>query len=111
MISVAGSLLAAASAGWNRRRSEAEWRPVRRLVEIADAAPGVDRAALAVLEDEYRAIVSAMLGCSSGTVSTDCLSAFSTALAHARHALDRRRASLEPGTVASPPAPTLVVAR
>ncbi|MEE7504767.1 TAXI family TRAP transporter solute-binding subunit [Methylobacterium mesophilicum] len=116
VISLAGSLLAAASAGWNRRRSEAEWRPVRRLVEIADAAPGVDRAGLAALEGEYRAIVSGMLGCSSGAVSTDCLSAFSTALAHARHALDRRGASIDPAslgseTVAVPSAPTLVVGR
>jgi len=111
LISLAGSLLAAASAGWSRRRSEAEWRPIRRLVEIADAAPCADRTGLVALEGEYRAIVSAMLGRSSGAVSTDCLSAFSTALAHARHALERRRGSLEPGTMAIPPAPTLVVAR
>ncbi|QGY02429.1 C4-dicarboxylate ABC transporter substrate-binding protein [Methylobacterium mesophilicum SR1.6/6] len=110
VVSLAGSLLAAASAGWNRRRSEAGWRPVRRLVEIANAAAGVDRAGLAALEDEYRAIVAAMLSCSSGLVGTDCLSAFSTALAHARHALDHRRASLEPET-AVPSGPTLVVAR
>ncbi len=109
MISLAGSLLAAASAGWARRRSEAEWRPVRRLVEIADAAPGADRTELAALEGEFRAIVSAMLGCTTGAVSTDCLSAFATALAHARDALDRRRASLGPET-ALPSAPTLVVA-
>ncbi|WP_345822549.1 TAXI family TRAP transporter solute-binding subunit [Methylobacterium fujisawaense] len=109
VISLAGSLLAAASAGWARRRSEAEWRPVRRLVEIADAAPGADRAELAALEGEFRAIVTAMLGCTTGAVSTDCLSAFATALAHARDALDRRRASLGPET-ALPSAPTLVVA-
>ncbi|MDP4003253.1 TAXI family TRAP transporter solute-binding subunit [Methylobacterium sp. NEAU K] len=109
VISLAGSLLAAASAGWARRRSEAEWRPVRRLVEIADAAPCADRAGLAALEGEFRELVSAMLGCSSGAVGHDCLSAFSTALAHARHALDRRRASLGPET-ALPSAPTLVVA-
>ena len=39
VLSLGGSLLAAASAAWARRRSEAEWRPIRRLVEIADAAP------------------------------------------------------------------------
>lgn len=110
VVSLAGSLLAAASAGWTRRRSEAEWRPVRRLVEIADMAPCADRASLASLEDEFREIVSAMLGSPSGVVSTDCMSAFSTALAHARHALDRRRASLEPETAANS-APSLVVAR
>jgi TRAP-type uncharacterized transport system substrate-binding protein len=109
VISLAGSLLAAASAGWARRRSEAEWRPIRRLVEIADAAPCADRAELAALEGEFRDLVAAMLGCPSGSVSADCLSAFSTALAHARHALDRRRASLGPET-AVPTAPTLVVA-
>ncbi len=110
VVSLAGSLLAAASAGWNRRRSEAEWRPIRQLVDLADAAPRADHARLAVLEGEYREIVAAMLGCSSGTVSTDCLSAFSTALAHARHALDSRRASLDPET-ATPSAPALVLAR
>lgn len=110
VVSLAGSLFAAASAGRARRRSEAEWRPVRRLVEIAEAAPCADRAGLAILEGEFRELVSAMLGCSAGAVSTDCLSAFSTALAHARHALDRRRASLGP-EVALASAPTLVVAR
>ncbi|MGH1573503.1 TAXI family TRAP transporter solute-binding subunit [Methylobacterium sp. P31] len=109
VISLTGSLLAAASAGWARRRSEAEWRPIRRLVEIADAAPCADRAGLAILEEEFRGLVAATLGCPSGAVSADCLSAFSTALAHARHALDHRRASLGPET-ATPSAPTLVVA-
>ncbi len=109
VLSLGGSLLAAASAAWARRRSEAEWRPIRRLVEIADAAPCADHAGLAALEDEFHQLVSAMLGSSSGSVSADCLSAFSTALAHARHALDRRRASLGPDTVL-PSAPTLVVA-
>ena len=108
VLSLAGSLLAAASAGWARRRSEAEWRPIRRLVEIADAAPCADRAELTILEEEFRNLVSAMLSGSSGAASGDCLSAFSTALAHARHALDRRRVSLGPDS-ALPPAPTLVV--
>lgn len=109
VVSLTGSLLAAASAGRARRRSEAEWRPIRRLVEIADAAPRADRAELTALEGEFRDLVSTTLSGSSGAVSTDCLSAFSTALAHARHALDGRRASLGPET-ALLPAPTLVVA-
>ncbi len=110
VLSLSGSLLAAASARRTRRRTEAEWRPIRRLVEIADAAATADQAGLAALEGEFRALVSAMLGCAPEAASADCLSAFSTALAHTRHALDRRRASLGPETVA-PSAPTRLAAR
>lgn len=110
VLSLTGSFLAAASARWTRRRTEAEWRPIRRLVEIADAAATADQAGLAALEREFRTLVSAMLGCAPEAVSADCLSAFSTALAHTRHALDRRRASLGPETVA-PSVPARLAAR
>jgi TRAP-type uncharacterized transport system substrate-binding protein len=110
-ISLAGSLLAAATAVRTRRRSEAEWRPIRRLVEIAEVAPVADCAELSALECEFQGLVAAMLGRASGIVGTECMSAFDTAVAHARHALDRRRVILGPETaVASPPVPTLVVA-
>ncbi|WP_244424573.1 TAXI family TRAP transporter solute-binding subunit [Methylobacterium nodulans] len=110
VVSLAGSFFAAASARWNRRRSEADWRPIKRLVEIADAAPRADGTEIAALESEFHQLVSAVLGRSPGGGDTDRMSAFSTALAHARHALDQRRASLEPDT-GSRPAPTLVVSQ
>ncbi|MFE1601227.1 hypothetical protein [Methylobacterium sp. ID0610] len=107
VISLAGSFFAAASAQWNRRRSEAGWQPIKRLVEIADTAPQADLPGLAALENEFHQLVSAVLGRSPEGGNTDRMSAFSTALAHARHALDQRRASLGPET-GSRPAPTLV---
>lgn len=105
-ISLAGSLFAAASSYWTRRRSEQDWRPIQRLVAIADEAPRAASPELAALEDEYRDLVSRVLGQSPGGADTDRLSAFSTALAHARHALDGRRAALD--SDAARPAPPRV---
>lgn len=110
VLSLAGSLFAAAAARWTRRRSEADWRPVRRLVEIAEAAPRADRDGLAALEDEFHGLVSAVLAGSPAAGSPERMSAFSTALVHARHALDRRRAGLGP-EAGHQAGPTLVVAR
>ena len=95
-ISVAGSLFALISSYWSRRRSDEDWQPIRRLVEIADEAPGTERFALKGLEHETQAIASSVLGRQAGAVGAERLSAFSTALAHARHALDARRSALGP---------------
>jgi TRAP-type uncharacterized transport system substrate-binding protein len=113
-ISVAGSLFAAGSSYWNRRRADEDWQPIKRLVEIADEAPRAERSAFEALEHEFQAIASSVLSKQTGTVSAERLSAFSTALAHARHALGARRAALGPqiGPSAEPrPTPTLVAAR
>ncbi|MFD0935950.1 TAXI family TRAP transporter solute-binding subunit [Methylobacterium trifolii] len=113
-VSLAGSLFAAGTSYWNRRRSDEDWRPIKRLVEIADEAPGAGRSEFEALEREFKALVSAVLGRQAGAVGAERLSAFSTAVAHARHALDARRASLgdRTGPVDEPrPAPTLVVAQ
>jgi TRAP-type uncharacterized transport system substrate-binding protein len=110
-ISVAGSLFALVSSYWNRRRSDEDWRPIERLVEIADEAPGAERSALEALEHEAQAIASSVLGRQAGAVGAERLSAFSTALAHARHALDARRSALGPqmGPSTEPkPTPVLV---
>ena len=112
-VSLAGSLFAAGTSYWSRRRSDEDWRPIKRLVEIADEAPGAERPAFEALEHEFQALVSAVLGKEAGAVGAERLSAFSTAVAHARHALDARRASLGPqlGPAAEPRSgPTLVVA-
>ncbi|GJE46429.1 TAXI family TRAP transporter solute-binding subunit [Methylobacterium soli] len=95
-ISVAGSLFALVSSYWNRRRSDEDWRPIKRLVEIADEAPGAEWIALGALEHETQAIASSVLGRQAGAVGAERLSAFSTALAHARHALDARKSALGP---------------
>ncbi|ACA16046.1 TRAP-type uncharacterized transport system periplasmic component-like protein [Methylobacterium sp. 4-46] len=110
VISLAGSLFAAVSSYWSRRRSEEDWRPIKRLVEIADRAPRAEAPELVALEGEFQGLVSSVLGRSPGTMAADQLSAFSTALAHARHALDGRRAALGPDT-GSRPAATLVHSR
>lgn len=93
-VSLAGSLFAAGTSYWARRRSENDWRPIRRLVEIADEAPASERLTFEALEREFQALVSAVLGEQAGAVGAERLAAFSTAVAHARHALDARRASL-----------------
>jgi TRAP-type uncharacterized transport system substrate-binding protein len=108
IISLAGSLFAAATAYWSRRRSEADWRPIRRLVEIADEASRADLPGLAALEADFHGLVAAVLGRSPESGDADRQSAFATALAHARHALDKRRSILEPG---SRPAAPLVAAQ
>lgn len=95
-VSLAGSLFAAGTSYWSRRRSDEDWRPIRRLVEIADEAPGAGRPAFETLDFEFQALVSAVLGKQAGTVGAERLSAFSTAVTHARHALDARRASFGP---------------
>ncbi|WP_457108094.1 TAXI family TRAP transporter solute-binding subunit [Methylobacterium sp. P5_C11] len=95
-ISFAGSLFALVSGYWNRRRSDEDWRPIKRLVEIADEAPGAERLALDALAHEAQAIASSVLGRQGAAVGAERLSAFSTALAHARHALDARRSALGP---------------
>ncbi|WP_244936260.1 TAXI family TRAP transporter solute-binding subunit [Methylobacterium currus] len=105
VVSLAGSLFAAASSYRARQRSEQDWRPIQRLVEIADEAPRATAPGLATLEGEFRALVSCVLGRSPGGLDTDRLSAFSTALAHARHALDGRRAALGPDSVSRAAAP------
>ncbi|MCF4129858.1 C4-dicarboxylate ABC transporter substrate-binding protein (plasmid) [Methylobacterium sp. SyP6R] len=104
VVSLAGSLFAALSSYWTRRRSAQDWRPIQRLVAIADEAPRAAGPELAVLESEFRALVSSVLGRSPGAADTDRLSAFSTALAHARHALDSRRAVLGPEAPSRPAA-------
>ncbi|MGY2049859.1 TAXI family TRAP transporter solute-binding subunit [Methylobacterium sp. JK268] len=108
--SIMGSVFALASSYWSRRRCDEDWRPISRLVEIADEAPGAERLALEALERETRAIASSVLGRQAGAVGAERLSAFSTALTHARHALDARQSVLGPHMGASPgpkPAPTL----
>ncbi|KAA0107836.1 C4-dicarboxylate ABC transporter substrate-binding protein [Methylobacterium sp. P1-11] len=109
--SIMGSVFALVSSYWSRRRCDEDWRPIRRLVEIADEAPGAERLALEALERETQTIASSVLGRQPGVVGAERLSAFSTALSHARHALDSRKAALGPqiGPSSGPkPSPTLV---
>jgi TRAP-type uncharacterized transport system substrate-binding protein len=113
-ISLAGSLFAAGTSYWTRRRSAESWRPIRRLVEIADEASHAGRDELDVLLWEFRGLASDMLGKQAGLVDADHLSAFSTALAHARHALDARASVLGPETipnVEARSAPSIVASR
>ncbi|MBP1179920.1 TAXI family TRAP transporter solute-binding subunit [Methylobacterium sp. PvR107] len=91
--SVMGSMFAVVSSYWSRRRCDADWQPIRRLVEIADEAPEAELFALEALARETRAIAASVLGRQFGAESAERLSAFSTALSHARHALDARRAT------------------
>ena len=93
-VSLWGSMFALASGYWNRRKCDQDWRPIRRLVEIADEAPGAERLAFEALEHETQAIASSVLGSQAGAESAERLAAFSTALVHARHALDARRSAL-----------------
>src|SRR5205085_11330233 len=61
-LSVAGSLLAAASSYWNRRKSDEDWRPIARVIRIADEALGADTLQFEALEREFQALVSSVLG-------------------------------------------------
>lgn len=92
--SVMGSLFALVSSYWSRRRCDEDWRPIRRLVEIADEAPEAGHLAVEALARETQALASSVLGRQIGGESAERLSAFATALSHARHALDARRSAL-----------------
>jgi hypothetical protein len=89
ILGVIGSALALAIGHVSRRRSDHDQKRVIRLIEIADQASDAQPLALDTLEREYRQILEWILT-REGTRETGS-NVFSIALAHARHALDRRR--------------------
>jgi TRAP-type uncharacterized transport system substrate-binding protein len=89
ILGVIGSALALAIGRVSRRRSDHDQKRVIRLIEIADQAAEAQPLALDALEREYRQILEWILT-REGTRETGS-NVFSIALAHARHALDRRR--------------------
>ncbi|MFL5134215.1 MAG: TAXI family TRAP transporter solute-binding subunit [Microvirga sp.] len=94
VLSLVGSVVAVVAGYLGRRRSADDWRPIRRLIEIADQAVEAQTPRLTTLEGEVRALVSSVLGSQAHAADADRLSAFSTALAHARHVIERRWQSL-----------------
>jgi hypothetical protein len=95
VLSLAGSIFALVAGYLGRKRSADDWRPIRRLIEIADQAVDSEFDQLDRLEGEIRALVSSALGSQVHPTDSDRLSAFSTALAHTRHVVERRRHSLD----------------
>jgi TRAP-type uncharacterized transport system substrate-binding protein len=94
-LSLAGSALALAVSHGRRRRAAREQRLVKRLVAVADAAGGADRAGLDALSRDLRRLVGATLRDEVADGGTAAL--LSLAVAHARDAIRDRMGEIGRG--------------
>ncbi len=89
ILGVIGSGLALAISRIGRRKSDEGQKRIIRLIEIADQAADAQASMLDAFEQEYRQIVGWILTREgTGEIGADVCS---IALAHTRHAIDRRR--------------------
>jgi TRAP-type uncharacterized transport system substrate-binding protein len=90
-----GSAIAFVASRWTKRKSDGDLRQVDRLIDLADRALGAAPSELEGLEAELKQIVSWFVkGQASGSLDS---TAFSVAIAHARHAIEQRRGFLRQG--------------
>jgi NMT1-like family len=101
-LSLAGSAIALLIGRFNRKKSESDLRQIDRLIELADKALTAQTASeLKALEEELNGIIAWFVkGQASGTADS---TAFSIAIAHARHAIEKQREALRQGRTASMP--------
>ena len=99
-LSLAGSAIALFIGRFNRKRSESDLRQIDRLIELADKALAAQTAPeLKTLEEELNKIIAWFVkGQASGTADS---TAFSIAISHAQHAIEKQRAALLRGQAAS----------
>ena len=91
-LSMAGSAIALLVGRLNRRKSERDLRQINRLIELADKALAAQASDLKALEQELNGIIAWFVkGQASGTTNS---TAFSIAIAHARHAIEKQREAL-----------------
>jgi hypothetical protein len=98
-LSMAGSAIALLVGRLNRKKSESDLRQINRLIELADKALVAQASELKALEKELNEIIAWFVkGQASGTADS---TAFSVAIAHARHAIEKKREALRQGQTGS----------
>jgi TRAP-type uncharacterized transport system substrate-binding protein len=101
VLSMVGSVIALLVGRLNRKKSESDLRQIDRLIELADKALAAQASELKALEDELNGIIAWFVkGQASGTADS---TAFSIAIAHARHAIEKQRGAHRQGQTRSTP--------
>ena len=95
-LSLGGSAIALLVSHFKRKKSESDLRQIDRLIELADKALVAETAPdLKALEEELNRIISWFVkGQASGTADS---AAFTIAISHAQHAIERQREALRQG--------------
>ena len=90
LLSMAGSAIALLVGRFNRKKSESDLRQIDRLIELADKALVAQASSeLNALEEDLNKIIAWFVkGQASGTADS---AAFSIAIAHAQHAIEKQR--------------------
>ncbi|MGB8901584.1 MAG: hypothetical protein WCC90_21110 [Methylocella sp.] len=101
-LSLAGSATAVLVGRLSRKKSESDLRQIDRLIELADKALTAQASSeLKALEEELNGIIAWFVkGQSSGAADS---TAFSIAIAHAQHAIEKQRETLRQGQTGSKP--------
>jgi TRAP-type uncharacterized transport system substrate-binding protein len=99
-LSMAGSAIALLAGRFNRKKSESDLRQLDRLIELADKALAAQAAPeLNALEAVLNGIIAWFVkGQASGTADS---TAFSIAISHAQHAIEKQREALRQGRLGS----------
>jgi hypothetical protein len=90
LLSMFGSVTAILVGRFNRKKSESDLRQLDRLIGLADKALAAQEASeLKALEEELNGIIAWFVkGQASGTADS---TAFSVAISHAQHAIEKQR--------------------
>jgi hypothetical protein len=101
-LSLGGSAIALLIGRLRSKKSEADLRQIDRLIELADKALTAQNASeLKGLEEELNDIISWFVkGQASGTADS---AAFTIAIAHAQHAIEKQRAAVRQGQTSPMP--------
>ena len=95
VLSMAGSGVALLVGRLRRKKSESDLRQIDRLIELADKALIAQASELKALEEELNGIIAWFVkGQASGTADS---AAFTIAITHAQHAIEKQREALRQG--------------
>jgi TRAP transporter TAXI family solute receptor len=103
VLSIIGSAIALLAGHLNRRKSESDLRQIDRLIELADKALAAQASELKALEEELNGIIGWFVKRRAGGTADS--TAFSVAIAHAQHAIEKQREELRQGQRGSIPQP------
>jgi hypothetical protein len=100
-LSLAGSAIALLVGRLNRKKSESDLRQINRLIELADKALVAQASELKALEEELNGIIAWFVKGQASAAADS--TAFSVAIAHAQHAIEKQREALRQGQTGSIP--------